>query len=207
MIFCDLLRSKNFQGALNFIREGCGKSEVHRITKTSDIMKLSKVVSEDLDLSECGKILVDFWKFSVKDEREIVFAMKSKREARLLVIGILSEIIDQGSVEEVIDVLEEVAPLVFDWETCDQLAAKVLVKSLKVSRKTLQLFDTWIKHHNVWTRRLPISTIPPALRSCRECIPYLFPYLEEVSGSKEKPLKRAYEWAKRELRRSGVQNV
>ncbi len=201
MNVCDLLKYGDFQEALRFIRGNCGKSEVHKITKTSDVMKLARAVSNELDLSECKKILVDFWKFSVVDEKEIVFAMKSKREARLFVIGVLSERVDRDEVEEVLNVLKEIAPFVFDWETCDQLAAKVIVKILKVSKKVLQLFDVWISHPNVWTRRLPISTIPPASKFCQECIKYLIPYLEKVSDSKEKPLRRAYEWAKREVRK------
>ncbi|GEM_PF-4638719 len=203
MNICTLLKSGNFQNALEFIRKNCGKSEVHRLTKTSDIMKLAKVLSKELNLSECKKPLIDFWKFSVKDERELVFAVKSKREVRLLIIGILSENINHGRIKEIFEMLKEVAPLVFDWETCDQLASKVLSKLLR-SKEVYRLFNSWIDHPNVWTRRLPISTIPPALKSCQECVSDLLPYLEKISDSKEKPLRKAYSWAKNELSKFGI---
>ena len=203
MRICELLRSGEFQKALGFIRNSCGKSEVHKITKTSDIIKLSKKLSKKIDLSECKDPLKSFWKFSTEDEKELVFAVRSKREIRLFIIGILSEKINIGNYKKVLEFLKEIAPFVFDWETCDQLSAKVISRLLKFE-KVYSLFDVWVDHPNVWTRRLPISTIPPALRTCRECIPKLLPYLEKLSKSREKPLRKAVRWAKNELSKFNI---
>ncbi len=166
------------------------------ITKTSSILKLSRSFATLLKDSPIDVgVLKSFWEISLKDMEHQVFGVMTGREIRLFLIGAFSRLIGRKN-GYVHSFLEAAAPLVMDWETCDQMAMKVIAPLiLKGDDRIWELLETWAKSKYPWTARLPVATFPPLIRKNPELAERLLKYVKMHMNRKEPALKKAVEWA------------
>ena len=176
------------------------KTEATSITKISSILKLGSQLSK-LILKDPLPVetLKELWELSLKDSKELVFGVKTGREVRLLLIGAFSKISLKNQ-SYTIKFIEDIKELVQDWETCDQLAAKVITPLILAEAENIdKILEDMDASDNAWTKRISIACIPPLSRKDSKKALYLLKYVERNLGHSHPALKKASGWALREL--------
>ena len=193
------LLSKNDERLYDEIFKALDKerTKVHSIIKTPSIIKLSKLVAREkpqIDLD----FLLNLWKRSMENEKELVFGVKAGRAVRLFFIGLISFIKDDRLKKEFVD---KVTDFISDWETCDQLAMKITKPLCIADESYFDVLCAYLESENPWKRRLPIATIAYLAPKMPKKKGYFLEILERVRNDKSLPVKKAIRWAVNELKK------
>ncbi len=139
------------------------------------------------------------WDFSLTQKKNLAQKLVSGREIRLITIGALG-VISKTEYFETEKFLQEIAETIPDWETCDQLALRVVVNlATKNREKTFSLLKKWLKSENKWTRRLSVATIPPYIRARNKDAKICLDLLNHVMRESDEDVRKAVGWALREV--------
>ncbi len=191
------------------IKEGDVASAVSLLSRAVEGEKTGKLKFTRTPLlnsigRELGKLLLrEGWKF----ERLMQLWERGKRDERLIVIAALGEI-SRREPEKTKEFVQGILDDISDWETCDQLALRVVVNLAVHNRKeTFSTMEKWVKSENKWLRRLAVATIPPYIRAkpgeSRVCLEFL----EKVMREEDRDVKKAVGWALREVSKKAPEEV
>ncbi len=184
------------------------KTEKFKLTKAPFLTSVGE---------ELGKFIVDdkmsifnllsLWEFSYSEKRVLSFGLKKGREIRLIIIGALS-VFSKKNYEETKDFISKIIHTIDDWETCDQLASRVLLNLLLIREDDIfSMFMEWVKSPKKWVRRIVVATLPSYIRAekdkAKECL-YI---LEKLMMEKDKDVKKAVSWALREISKKAPYEV
>ena len=173
------------------------RTKVHSIIKTPSIMKLSKLVAKEdpyINLDFLQKL----WRKSLKNEKELVFGVKSGRAVRLFLIGLIFSIKDETIKKDFVD---RVSSYVKDWETCDQIAMKITRPLCLADENYFDVLCSYLRSEDPWKRRLPIATIAYIASKMPDKKAYLLRILSSVEKDTAAPVKKAVKWALNEIKK------
>jgi len=176
------------------------KTEKIGITKTPLLNSIGQELGKLL-LKEKRKFkhLKELWSLSLSKKEDLSQGLLSGRELRLIIIGALS-VISKKQYEEVKNFIMDILNTIQDWETCDQLALKVVVNlAIQNQKETFSLMRDWIASDNKWIRRLAVATIPPYIRARKQEAEICLKLLSHVMKEEDKDVKKAIGWALREI--------
>lgn len=123
----------------------------------------------------------------------------SGREIRLIVIGALGKI-SETEYFETEKFLQKIAETIPDWETCDQLALRVVVNLATKNREEIfSLLKKWLESENKWTRRLSVATVPPYIRARNKDAGICLDLLNRAMRESDEDVRKAVGWALREI--------
>lgn len=179
--------------------------------------QLTKTPSLNVIGRKLGKLLLNdewkyaslkaLWEFSNSDIKHLPQGLLSGREIRLIVIGALSVLSKEGY-EEAKRFVFHILHTINDWETCDQLALRVIVKlALQNQREIFSVMEEWLKSTNKWVRRLAIATVPPYIRARKGESEVCLKFLANTMEESDKDVIKAIGWALREITKKDPENV
>ncbi len=171
------------------------KTDKLEFTKTPVLNSLGQELGKLL-LKEGGKFekLMELWKQGGRDEKLIVISA----------LGAMSKKFYIETKRFVLDILADIS----DWEICDQLALRVVVKlAVENQPEIFSLMEKWIESKNKWIRRLAVATIPPYIRAKRTESRTCLDFLNKVMKEEDKDVKKAIGWALREITKKDDQAV
>jgi hypothetical protein len=103
------------------------KTKKSALTKTPFLISIGEELGKLLiTKAEKIELLKELWKISYSKKRIIFQGTLAGREIRLIIIGALSKI-SKKEYQQIKEFVCEIAENIYDWETCDQLALKVVV--------------------------------------------------------------------------------
>lgn len=198
-----LLTKGNTEGLNRFITENLQNDKTGKfaITKTPVLFSLGK---------ETGKLLVKegvypvetlekWWMQSLASKQNLVLGLASGREIRLIIIGIL-HVFSKKQPSLTRSFIQKILNTIEDWETCDQLALRVIVNLALQNRDAcFSSLRQWAKPDNKWIRRLAVATIPPYIRAKPEEAQFCLTFLEKFMEEKDRGVQKAIGWALREI--------
>ena len=123
-------------------------------------------------------------------------------EERILAAKILGKICKKDP-EKSLTLIKEFVNDIVDWAVCDTLATQGIKSIAKIKQKEiLELSRKLIKSKNLWKRRFAIVLLINFKKeeSLRDKI---IDIIKEAENDKEYYVKKAVEWLKRSLKRSG----
>ena len=130
------------------------------------------------------------------------------RDERLVVISALGRIArkDYSNVKRFV---EKVLNDIDDWEICDQMALRVIIRLLLSNQEEMfSVLNEWKNSDNKWIRRLAIASIPPFIRAKKEEALLCVSFLEDIIGKeKDKDVIKAISWALREISKKSPETV
>ncbi len=143
--------------------------------------------------------LAHMWRESAVDPRHLVFGVTTGREIRLAVISALGALVRKNP-EFVRGFIPEVVHHIPDWETCDQLALKVF-KPLLLGDfdSTASLLREYIADSDRWVRRIPVATVAFYVKAPDANLPFCFEIVGSLLADDDRDVKKAVEWALREM--------
>ncbi len=170
------------------------KTEVHGLVRTSELVSLGEKVRKEIATYDL-KFLIDLWRISIKDEKTLVFGVKSGRTYRLFILGFLKN--EAPHVKKVF--VEKVADHIHDWETCDQLALKIISDLVLEDPDYLNELEKYLSEENPWKKRLPLASIPPLVKKKPQLSEKFLEFIEKAFEDGRTEVKKACGWALREI--------
>ena len=204
------LKQKKHGDAFSLLSKELSKEKTGKIgiTKTPLLVSTGKELGKLL-LNEDWKFeeLRNLWKLSLSEKENLAQGLAGGREARLIIIGALS-MISKKEYGETKRFVSEISESIADWETCDQLALRVIINlAIKNRDELFSVMKAWSEHENKWIRRLAAATIVPYIRArkqeARTCLKLLNNMMEE----EDKEVKKAIAWALREITKKDADAV
>jgi 3-methyladenine DNA glycosylase AlkD len=206
----ERLKCNDLQGLTALLSNKLTKEKTERleITKTPFLNSIGQQLGKLL-LQEDWKFdrLKSLWKLSLSKQDRLPQGLISGREIRLIVIGALSEI-SKRHYERTKDFLLEILEDIQDWETCDQLALRVVVNlAIQNQKEVFQLLERWIKSDDKWIRRLAVATTPPYIRAKSAESAICLRILNQAMDEEDRDVKKALGWALREISKKDEEAV
>ena len=202
---------KNLGGDLRWLypqiieRLAADRTEKTGIVRTAALGAVGRKLAEYLERDPEKLVpLAELWKISVENLQQLVFGVATGREIRIMSIFALSELFETfpDSVAEFVNAILDHIP---DWETCDQLALRVIKKMLLRDRNGAQkILLSWARDKNPWIRRLPVATVAFYVKEPDADIDFCRRIIDILSGDNERIVKKAVVWARNEMRKAGV---
>jgi len=198
----ERLKDKDLQGITSLLSKEFAEEKTDRfeITKTPLLISTGQELGKFM-LKDGWKFqrLKDLWELSLSAHEKLSQGLLSGREIRLIVIGALSTISKkeyEGSKGLVLRILKTLQ----DWESCDQMALRVIVNLALQNREDIfSCVEEWIKSENKWIRRLAVATIPPYIRARKDDAKVCLGFLTHVMKEKDRDVRKAIGWALREI--------
>ncbi len=201
-IMYQKLRDGDLKGVLSLMSEELAgeRTEKFGITKTPVLNSLGKRVGKFL-VGEEWEVdrLVGLWRLSFSEGEGTVHGLLGGREARLIVISALS-VLSKRWYEGTKDFVLRVLDTIQDWETCDQMALRVVVNlAVQNEEEVFSLLESWLDSDNKWVRRLAVATLPPYIRMKGQKAEVCLALINNVMRERDKDVKKAVGWALREI--------
>ncbi len=176
------------------------KTEKLHITKTPVLITIGKKLGGFL-ISDPNKFryLEDLWSLSSSENHSLPQGLITGRENRLITIGALS-VLSKNHYEECKNFVFNILDTINDWETCDQLALRVIVNlAVQDPNDTFSLLNEWVRSENKWVRRLAVATIPPFIRAKKTESELCLRFLDNTMTETDRDVIKAIGWALREI--------
>ncbi len=209
-LICRALRKGRTEALVSQISDALEgeRTETLGLLRTPCLISLGQELGRAL-LKEGPAIdaLKRLWRASQAWDEPLEQGLLGGRHLRLIVIGALG-VLSKREYEKVrafvMDILEDIK----DWETCDQLALRVVVNlAIKDRQATFGLLRQWLASGNRWIRRLAVATIPPYIRACPEEADLCLGLLEGAMREQDRQVKKALGWALREITKKDKEAV
>ncbi len=141
----------------------------------------------------------ELWKLSYSRKQLLAQGLVSGREVRLIIIGALG-VFSKKEYESTKSFVLDMADTIQDWETCDQMALRVMVNLAIQNRdEILAILRRWLHSGNKWVRRLAIATIPPYIRAREEEADTCLEIIGDAMEEEDREVRKAIGWALREV--------
>ena len=191
----------------NFIKQE--KTKNLGITKTPVLFSMGKKIGKILqdEKHNLENFLLQWWKKSYNEKKYLVQGLYTGRETRLIMVGIL-HVFAKIDPLYVCSFITKIIDDIHDWETCDQLALRVVVHGLiKEEDHCLSLLEKWRNSANKWHRRLAVATIPPYIRAKKDQADFCLQFIDKMMHEKDKDVLKAIGWALREISKKAPEKV
>ena len=151
--------------------------------------------------------LVWLWEKASERPQEGPMGLRSGREIRLILVGMLTTKIKQEK-EDLWAFFPNILKTLGDWETCDQLALRVVAPLVGHTPETgWAKLKSWIQSPDVWIRRLAVATLPAYIRAHPEETISCLELLRPVMGDPARVVQKAVGWALREMSKKDPDRV
>ena len=202
---------KNLGGDLRWLypriieRLAADRTEKTGIVRTAALGAVGRKLAEYLEQDPEKLVpLAELWKISVENLQQLVFGVATGREIRIMSIFALSELFDIFP-DRVTGFVNTILDYISDWETCDQLALRVIKKMLLRDRDEAQkILLSWARNKNPWIRRLPVATVAFYVKEPDADMDFCRRIIDILSGDNEKIVRKAVVWARNEMKKAGV---
>ncbi len=163
------------------------KTDKLKITKTPVLNSIGQELGKLLEKEDWKfKKLMELWKVGKREEKLIVISA----------MGVISRKEYEYAKQFIIDILDDIS----DWEICDQLSLRVIVKlATQNPSEIFGLMAQWVTFENKWVRRLAVATIPPYIRAKSSESKTCLEFLNKVMEESDKDVRKAIGWALREV--------
>ena len=202
---------KNLGGDLRWLypriieRLAADRTEKTGIVRTAALGAVGRKLAEYLERDPEKLVpLAELWKISAENLQQLVFGVATGREIRIMSIFALSELFETFP-DRVAGFVNTILDYISDWETCDQLALRVIKKMLLRDRDEAQkILLSWARNKNPWIRRLPVATVAFYVKEPDADMDFCRRIIDILSGDNEKIVRKAVVWARNEMRKAEV---